>query len=463
MPLPTSPISVSNPLWAAILKNLQCNIVKHHGRNNATHIFFTIKKEKIAEARAWVKKLKNELKSAWVQLDEVQKFKDSRGKIKGGTVETISFTKTGIDKLVLTFAASLNDAAFVTGMKNRPELNDNTAKFDSGFKNDIDALLIVADETKTICNKQANKRLKEIKLFATVQVVQKGKVEKNGEIGVEHFGYADGISQPLFLDTEIAAQHSTDQWNDAGNANTLLVTHPQTGQVLGSYFVFRKLEQNVKGFKAAEQSQMAPLKAKHLCPVHNAAGVLNEELPGAMVVGRFEDGTPTALHSQAIERQSDKEMDNDFDYSKDTTGSKCPFHAHIRITNPRADGAGVEFNKTKRITRRGIPYNDTGKARTFKPEESINGFTKNLGLLFMCYQSSIVNQFEFMQITWANQGNVGRPVGQDGIIGQGANNFIKQLPEKWGNATATKQNIDFNGFVTTKGGEYFFTPVIDVL
>jgi deferrochelatase/peroxidase EfeB len=197
--------------------------------------------------------------------------------------------------------------------------------------------------------------------------------------------------------------------------------------------------------------------------VATVAGAENDELAGSMVVGRFEDGTPTTLHSEAVERQSEKEMDNDFDYRNDTQGLKCPFHAHIRITNPRADGAGTAFNKTKRITRRGIPYNDTGIKRTFKEGEEINSFKKELGLLFMCYQSSIVNQFEFMQITWANQGNVGRPVGQDGIIGLGNNPTPKTLPSKWADTGAQQQPINFDGFVTTKGGEYFFTPAINML
>jgi Dyp-type peroxidase family len=467
MPLPAPPISLDNPQWVAILNDLQCNIIKHHGRTHAWHVFFEIEPPNIDKAKQWLKRLKGQLKNAHDQIDESAQFKAAEAmdeKFDGGIIETISFTKTGLDKLALTAALDLSDAGFNEGMRNRKDLQDDPKQFDNGFSSPIDAMLLIADDSEGKCRRRLEKRLVELADFANVHVQQKGKVELHGEIGVEHFGYADGISQPLYLDTEINAQHSTAQWNDAADPARLLVTGGTADRVLGSYFVFRKLEQDVDAFKAAEERhQPGAMHNRHLCPVHNAAGNKNDELAGAMEFGRFEDGTPTVWHSEASERHSAKEMDNDFDYSADPTGLKCPFHAHIRLTNPRSGGAGTDFNKTKRITRRGIPYNDTGIKRTFKDGENTNDFTENLGLLFMCYQSSIVDQFEFMQITWANRGDVGTPVGQDPIIGLGPNTTVKKLPAKWGDAGAEQQPIDFSGFVTTKGGEYFFTPAISFL
>jgi Dyp-type peroxidase family len=468
MPLPF-PITLNNPQWVAVLKNLQCNIIKHHGRTHAWHVFFEIDSLKITEVKAWLEKLKGQLKTAHDQIADAEIFKaklaDSEN-FDGGLIETISFSATGLDKLGLTAALALTDEGFSSGMKKR-DLADELEKFDTGFTKDIDCLLIIADDSERKCNARLNKRLTEIAAFATVHVQQKGKVELNGDIGVEHFGYADGISQPLYLNTEIAAQHSTEHWNDAADPGRLLVTRGITEEVIGSYFVFRKLEQDVNAFKEAEKRDK-PEKSdpRHLCPVQNAAGKKNDELAGAMVVGRFEDGTPTIFHSEAVERQSDKEMDNDFDYSTDKAGAKCPFHGHVRLTNPRSDGAGgIDFNKAKRITRRGIPYNDTGTKRSFKENEDTSKFTENLGLLFMCYQSSIVEQFEFIQVQWANKGDIGLPskVGQDGIIGQGENITPRTLPAKWGDDKSEKKEINFGQFVTTKGGEYFFTPAISFL
>lgn len=469
MSLPVAPISLNNPDWVNILNNLQCNIVKHHGRIHAWHVFFEIKPAAIAEAKKWLAKLKGQLKNAHDQIDEAAKFRAAEAKnekFDGGIIETISFSKTGLDKLGLTAELNLMDDGFNKGMKSREDLFDDPNQFDPEFNETIDVLLLIADNSEGRCKRRLDKRLAELAVFATVHVQQKGKVELNGEIGVEHFGYADGVSQPLYLDTEINAQHSTVHWNDAAEPARLLVTGGIADEVIGSYLVFRKLEQDVNAFKEAEQRDKGgKFDPRHLCPVHNAAGNENDELAGAMVVTRFEDGTPTIFHSEAAERHSNKEMDNDFDYSTDPQGVKCPFHGHVALTNPRSRGLGTAANKEKRITRRGIPYNDTGIKRTFKEGENTNEFTKNLGLLFMCYQSSIVDQFEFIQITWANQGNLGPSgmVGQDPIIGQGPNSTPKTLPSQWGNTASKQQNINFGSFVTTKGGEYFFTPTFNFL
>ncbi|MFD1929604.1 hypothetical protein ACFSFY_16295 [Sporosarcina siberiensis] len=53
--------------------------------------------------------------------------------------------------------------------------------------------------------------------------------------------------------------------------------------------------------------------------------------------------------------------------------------------NPR-DFGSAEFNRTKMILRRGIPY---GKPFELAPDQE-------RGLLFMSYQTSIENLFEFM-------------------------------------------------------------------
>ncbi|MCE2661350.1 MAG: Dyp-type peroxidase, partial [Microcystis sp. 53602_E8] len=96
----------------------------------------------------------------------------------------------------------------------------------------------------------------------------------------------------------------------------------------------------------------------------------------------------------------------------------CPFHAHIRKTNPRGDTGIVEsspgFNealkieKNHRITRRAVSYGENDATK--EPE-------KDSGLLFICFQSSIENQFNFMQARWANPKNfVQVNVGPDPLV-----------------------------------------------
>lgn len=58
------------------------------------------------------------------------------------------------------------------------------------------------------------------------------------------------------------------------------------------------------------------------------------ELAGALLVGRFEDGTPVTF--QGADGLDDP-VPNNFDYRGDMAGARCPFFAHIRKTNPRGD------------------------------------------------------------------------------------------------------------------------------
>jgi Dyp-type peroxidase family len=285
----------------------------------------------------------------------------------------------------------------------------------------------------------------------------------NGD-GIEHFGYVDGRSQPLLLVEDIKKEATNknggiDVWDPTFPLKQVLVKCP--GGLLkdlsfGSYFVFRKLEQNVKGFKEKEKAIAVQL------------GLSEEdaELAGAMIVGRFENGVPVIL--QPTDKLKDP-VRNNFDFSNDTQGNKCPFHSHIRKTNPRGDsvrefGVTLEEERSHIMARRGITYgarnaeiDAEGQIIELK-DKPIGG----VGLLFMAYQSDIANQFEFTQISWANNPKfVKDNAGIDPVIGQGENPTSQQQAVKWGEDT--KKTIDFQGFVSMKGGEYFFAPSISFL
>jgi Dyp-type peroxidase family len=217
--------------------------------------------------------------------------------------------------------------------------------------------------------------------------------------------------------------------------------------------VYRKLEQNVKGFKAAEAAL-----GKKLQQMAAAIGQdFDPELAGAMIVGRFEDGTPVLLQKADGMHHP---VPNDFDYSGDMAGLKCPFHAHIRKTNPRGDtartfGVSLESERAHIMARRGITY---GTRRQNSKKEFTDTPTRDVGLLFMAYQSDIGNQFEFTQSSWANSESFVKPAtGVDPVIGRGG--AMKQTHRAgWGDASAPTHESRFADFVTLKGGEYFFAP-----
>jgi deferrochelatase/peroxidase EfeB len=233
----------------------------------------------------------------------------------------------------------------------------------------------------------------------------------------------------------------------------------------GSYLVFRKLEQNVRGFREREE-----LLARWLGLKGSAV-----QRAGALIIGRFRDGTPVTASAAAAASPG---VPNNFNYAEDADGTRCPFRAHIRKMNPRGDGARLRTDSRvayadgslqdqewrRRIVRRGIPYG----VRQIDPRENPRTEqlpTRDVGLLFLCFQSSLANQFGFLQKLWANAPDFAREnTGIDPLVGQHADHLCpipQRWPLKWGKAAMTPFAV--GGFVSMKGGEFLFAPSIPFL
>ena len=124
------------------------------------------------------------------------------------------------------------------------------------------------------------------------------------------------------------------------------------------------------------------------------------------------------------------------------------------------------FTQTHRMMRRGI---------TFGPElthaEALSGHTtQQRGLLFLCYVTSIADQFEFVQQAWVDEPDFVQPgSGIDPIIGQhsigqpstGTHPFLGAAP--FSEDPTNKPALSVGHFVTMQGGEYFFAPSLDAI
>lgn len=462
-PLPANP----SPSEQASLALLQGNILKGHGRHATAHVFLRFDPAQKAAVRSFLRsKLAPQLVSAALQLSNAAKVRAARtaGKAepKTGHFTTCVLSASGYQALGIALAATPTDPAFRAGIKPRsPALNDPApATWDGTYQNDVHAMVLIGGDLDKSGGTSKMVDTALAALFAafptgiSVLGVERGVAYLNGNgDGVEHFGYVDGRSQPLLLEDDIArerdTQDGTSVWDPAFPLGQVLVPDPVGGSdAFGSYFVFRKLEQNVKAFKKAEADLGKKLNA--LNPD------FDREIAGAMLVGRFEDGTPVTLQRGEGMHHP---VPNNFDYKSDAVGLRCPFHAHIRKTNPRGDsvalGATLESERSHIMARRGITY---GK-RVQKKDGSFSGSPgKNVGLLFMAYQSDIGNQFEFTQVAWANNASFLRPgTGIDPVIGQGPAPALTHRAA-WGDPAAKTLKQSFEGFVTFKGGEYFFAP-----
>ena len=228
----------------------------------------------------------------------------------------------------------------------------------------------------------------------------------------------------------------------------------------GSYLVFRRLAQDVPAF-----NQFVAQTA--------AAEQRPEALIGAKLVGRYKSGCPLEVprdKPEGFDTQtadpsiadssllSDQEI-NDFEYDRDGDGAIVPRAAHIRKAYPRNEatpGGGEADTQTHRLLRRGIAYGEPFDIGA--PAGTPHGGDADRGLLFLCYQRSIVDQFEFVQRLWVNNPNFPqRGDGQDLIIAQEA------VTREFTAPGLQEPQLQIGQFVRTTGGEYFFQPSISAL
>lgn len=476
----------ANPLEQKVLNNLQGNILKGHGRDHTSNVFLTFGPDMKATRRL-LRELGNfHVTSAYQQLVLTEKFKTD--KTDGGRFCAAFISASGYAKLGPAFTAPPQNEAFAPGMKDEASLEALSdpvlTDWDDGFQQVIDAMVLIADDNPDVVEKHVTElRSLVAEAGCSVAVEQKGKAIRNAQgNGLEHFGYVDGRSQPLMLMEDVESEARDEgiaHWDPTASLDKALVIDPLAVDLdklsFGSFFIFRKLEQRVREFKAKEQDLADSLQF---------TGAEKRELAGAMVVGRFEDGTPVTMSDEA---RGIKAPRNDFNYSGDELGARCPFHAHIRKTNPRGSGG---FNQTLKaeqlhiMARRGITYEDT--PRGVHPEALPGAETKEdfllriepnlpeggLGLLFMAYNSKLDDQFVFTQQSWANELRFpeAKPLreppivpGLDGVIGQGTLAGGQSYPKIWDDPASDTKTFDFAGFVRMKGGEYFFAPSLTYL
>lgn len=438
-------IDFNDPALNSLLNHLQANILKFHGRPTAWHVLLQF--SDVAAVKNWIREYAGKITNAYTQLRDANTRKINCHH-DGGTIICFFLSRQGYTILGAHLPVGRSALQSMKAPAVQQKLRDSPVdQWEPAFRDDIHAMILLADqdeqqlqnELNAIQEQEANNILKVIH-------VQKAAALKNSSgQGIEHFGFVDGISQPTFLKGE---SRPGNIWNDNATLNMVLVQQDVAGfnDCFGSFLVFRKLEQNVKLFR----QRIDELTAK----LHTATAMENmQQLAAAYVVGRFENGLPVVKHGTGTPAENN--FDNDFDYSDDLYGNKCPFHAHIRATAPRDKRKPLD-----RIVRRGMPYDEAGR------NNDLNRYPEHgVGLLFMCYQYDIPSQFELLQANWANDGKIDNnnpQTGMDGIIGQGNTNTIDQ---QWFLQWNGNESISFkfSGFVTLKGGEYFFAPSIPFL
>jgi Dyp-type peroxidase family len=321
--------------------------------------------------------------------------------------------------------------------------------------------------------------------FGDYSIRQIIKLDTNSECPdhKEHFGFADGMSQPKIDGFEAlggttsgkappafnivqpgefvlgyANEYDKQPFSPAYDDGTQQTDIGRNG----SYMVFRQLEQRVKEFWAfIYDVAKTNMHFADKDPVYIAS----------KMVGRFPNGNPLTLVDDAGSAALDEDAINDFLYkAQDADGLRCPVGAHIRKSHPR-DGidddpkVSVDVSKRHRILRRGRSYGAPLDV-SMEPDKmlaSANGGTR--GLYFICFNANIARQFEFVQQAWDNNPKFGGlEYDVDPIIGY----TYMEGSYSPGNFTIPDCPVrrKVNGipqFVFVKGGAYFFMPGVAAL
>ncbi|CAN8096673.1 unnamed protein product [Discula destructiva] len=385
----------------------------------------------------------------------------------------ISFSSKGLKKLGVN-ASDVQDPGFESGM-----LSDAGALGDAGkqgadgqtfdpswapeFKRDIDGVLLIAGDSQHSVKKALAEALAI--LSHTVQEVANlsGHVRPGKEDGHEHFGFEDGLSNPAVagIDTDLSTQGPVDQGVILIGRNGDSEINSRPAWALdGSFLAFRYLQQLVPEF-----NHFLKLNAPNV----NDPSINTAELLGARLTGRWKSGAPLQVTPLRDDPKlaADPTKNNVFTFDP-ASQEKCPFAAHIRKMNPRGDLANTQAAiNPHRVIRRGIQYGP----EVTEHESKHNKTEKDRGLLFVSYQSSLANGFQFLQKNWANSVNFPpqkpQQPGFDPLIGQvtNANGNVRERTMTGADPANTAASLDlgFQTWVVPKGGEYFFSPSISVL
>ncbi|GJE84142.1 DyP-type peroxidase [Phanerochaete sordida] len=417
------------------------------------------------------------------------------------------------------------DAAF---NKPNPDPQHGSANRDEGA---LHGVITTAGSDPVSCAQATEAALKLFGMSIDVILTLEGTIRPAPWAGHEHFGYKDGISQP-------SLRQLSDPYPGQVQVDPGVIIHGYKGDPLvddpyathkrpawardGTIMVFRKLQQFVPEFD--DYLNRNGKRWKEFSP-NGAADDLTDkegtELWGARMIGRWKSGAPVQLCPvrDSAKVAADPEQNNNFDYHiRDNpkvsptalTGLYCPFNSHTRKTVPRSLDPYIQqrYLESGMITRAGLPYGPEVTDQERASNETSKDPSKERGLLFISYQSSLDQGFVRQTATFAN--NDFFPMismaptrqGQDTVIGgppppKSASAYTEvqfvgtpdsALPRtgdqvNWTlTSRTTGERISVSGFagvkppgadnppgipqeffVTSHGGEYFFVPPIKTL
>ena len=306
-------------------------------------------------------------------------------------------------------------------------------------------------------------------------------------IAREHFGFADGLSQPIPYGDAIELSDGSparqDQWHGVP-VGEILLGHTNAHHEDAPRPVARRREEQRRERTASRWGAGRLPELRDQRQLHGGAAQLKQEVASfwksleaaaefikqqdpsathidadwlaARVYGRTADGD--LLLPNGVLPTKNGSPDNDFGFiGTDPHGHGCPVGSHVRRANPRdslaKDAASaqtlLDAANNHRILRRGRKYGTTIPDR-------LKDDGQDRGLLFVCLNTDLVRQFEFVQQTWLLNRNFATLFDEtDPLLGPEGPFTIPDSP--------LRRIVNVDTFVKMVGGEYFFLPSIAAL
>jgi Dyp-type peroxidase family len=335
----------------------------------------------------------------------------------------------------------------------------------------------------------------------------------------EHFGYRDGIAQPVIRGTgratrgapardilepgefilgyangqgffppspSLSAEQDPERTLPA-LAPQLLSRYPDFGDRgfgmaerdlgrNGSFIVIRELAQDVDGFEKFAEEKADELRGETQGPngaryrdLYKLIGQFpDKHWVKAKLMGRWPNGRPLvgnpintpspAPDDPEAAKCRAAETENDFNYGADDPhGYACPFAAHIRRANPRDSKQPGDPSEQLITNRHRLLRRGRAYVRTTDDE------AVEKGLVFVSLCADIERQFEFVQQVWSNAADFhGLSNEPDPISGSDTLELETGCPANRNFTIPTPAGPiklrNLQSFVQVKAGGYFFLP-----
>ncbi|NVO24772.1 Dyp-type peroxidase [Donghicola mangrovi] len=339
----------------------------------------------------------------------------------------------------------------------------------------------------------------------------------------EHFGFTDGIGNPVFegqlpeedVSEAVIGQGKIMQYDKAGNpiweplaTGEFILGHPDESQELpptsppsqfmhnGTFFAFRKLHENVATFDAVVNEE-AERFAKVMDVSHEEA----VETIRAKMCGRWSDGVPLSKvptyeawlafgEKMGFRGEGVSPIDGyknqlayigspearDFRYGDDMAGYKCPGGAHMRRMNTRDYLDPLNKSGLDQLT--GEPEKNIGATSALNKRRRIlrrglpygapNYVHKDddteQGVIMLIMGASLFRQFEFIQQQWIQYGlDFHQGNNTCPMLGNHVHHTRHTIPSDPKSGKPPYVMSKLKTFVECRGGDYFFAPSMTAL